>query len=592
MFRTEERLQAIPWRYLHDFIKFQPKLFFFSSCAKRFNSRWRKYSNLSYIHKVGNEPLRYMTVGELLENAAVKYRDRPSIISRGQNVTVTFGDLLEKADRLAAGFRALGLHKGDRVGLCLPNQYEWNVVFFACLRADLMLVALNPAYQAREIEYCINKVGISTIIFGDKYKKQNYYELLNKVCPEIVMCEPGKLKSGNVPSLKTTIFISEDSYKGTYGFDEVIKLGNENLVKSIRNNQHLIKADSPCILQFTSGTTGKAKATVTNHFNVVNNSYYIAKRVELNTKHHTACFSNPLFHAFGTVVNTLGSLHFGTTAVLPGIAYNPNETLDAIKEEKCTVIYGTPTMHVDLVDVQSKRKEDINPEIVVTGGAVCSLSLFKSMLEVLKVKKVKSIFGQTEATAVVFHSLPDDDWYRSTTTIGYIGDHIEAKVIDSEGHVVPFGQPGELCVRGYTTMLGYWEDEDKTRDTISADGWLRTGDLFILEENGYGKIIGRIKEMIIRGGENIYPKEIEDFLSTHPDILEAYVIGVPHERLGEEVCVFVRLKEGKTLSYEKMVEFCKGEISYFKIPAYLRVVNDLPKTLSGKVQKFKLKELF
>ncbi|KRT83840.1 AMP-binding protein, partial [Oryctes borbonicus] len=570
----------------------QPKLILFSSCAKRFNSRWRKCSNLSYIHKIGSEPLRYMSIGELLERAAIKYRDRPSLISRGQNVSITFGDLLEKADRLAAGFRALGLQKGDRVGLCLPNQYEWNVVLFACLRADLMLVALNPAYQAREIEYCINKVGISTMIFGDKFRKQNYYELLGKVCPNITRCEPGKIKSTNVPSLKTAIFISDDSFKGTYGYNEIINLGSENFIKSIKRNQHLIKADSACILQFTSGTTGEAKATMASHFNVVNNSYSIAKRVELNTKHHTICLSNPLFHAFGIVVNTVGSLHFGTTSVLPGIAYNPNETLDAIKEERCTVIYGTPTMHVDLVDVQTKRKEDINPEIALTGGALCSAHLFKSMLEVLKVKKVKSIFGQTEATGVVFHSMPDDDLYLSTATIGYIGDHIEAKVIDSEGHLVPFGQPGELCVRGYVSMLGYWEDEEKTRETISKDGWLRTGDLFILEKNGYGKIIGRLKEMIIRGGENIYPKEIEDFLNTHPNILEAHVIGVPHERLGEEVCVFVRLKEGKTLTYEQMVEFCKGEISYFKIPAHLRVLNDLPKTASGKVQKFKLKELF
>lgn len=544
------------------------------------------------MHQIGSEPLRYITVGKLLEESASKYRDRPAIISRGQNKTITFGDLLEQADRLGAGLLATGVQKGDRVGLYLPNRYEWNIVLFACIRLDLILVALNPAYQAPELEYCINKVGISTLILGDKFKKQDYYEVLKNVCPEISKSEPGRIKSTKTPSLKSAIFISENSFKGAYNYEDILDLSKQNLLKSIKNNQHLICPDSPSIIQFTSGTTGQPKAATANHFNMVNNSYSIAKRIELNTKHHIACLPNPLFHAFGIVINTMAALHFGTTYVLPGMAYNPNESLDAIRDEKCTIIYGTPTMHVDLVDVQKKRKENINAEIAVTGGALCSVHLFKSMLDVLKVKKVKSVYGQTETTAVVFHSMPNDDMYHSTETVGHLGEHVEVKVVDIEGRLVPFGQSGELWIRSYANMVGFWDDEEKTKKVIGTDGWLKTGDLFVLEKTGYGKIVGRLKEMIIRGGENIFPKEIEDFLNRHPDILEAHVIGVPHERLGEEVCAFVRLQKEKSLTHEEMVEFCKGKLSHFKIPAYLRVLDDLPKTNSGKVQKFKLKELF
>jgi acyl-CoA synthetase (AMP-forming)/AMP-acid ligase II len=312
-------------------------------------------------------------------------------------------------------------------------------------------------------------------------------------------------------------------FRGAFNFGEVLDLATENSIRNIQKYQKYITADDPCNLQFTSGTTGKPKAALTSHFTMVNNSFYIGKRNELNLKHHTICLQVPFFHAFGTVISVMAALNHGSTLVLPTDGYNPDKSLDAIVEEKCTVIHGTPTMYVDLVHKQEERKENISPEIAVSGGALCAPHLFKKMLNVLNVKKVKSVYGLTETTAVVFHSLVTENEEKAVSTVGHVGEHLEVKVIDKEGNLVPCGSAGELCIRGYCNMLGYWEDEEKTKEMMGQDKWLKTGDQFVLEEDGYGKVVGRLKEMIIRGGENIFPKEIEEFLNTHSDILETYV---------------------------------------------------------------------
>ncbi|CAG9771986.1 unnamed protein product [Ceutorhynchus assimilis] len=547
-----------------------------------------KFRNYSYLHNPGSEPLRSLTIGKLLEESAQKYGERTALVSRSQNKRFTYQEALDQADRLAAGFRTLGLNMGDRIGIWAPNIAEWYLTHMACARGGFVLVNINPAYQPMELQACINSVGVKALVCAHKFKDDNYYEHLLKLAPEIQKCQAGRLFSKALPTLETIIVPSDEELSGTFKYDDVVNLASEVEIQNIRNLQNFINPDGVCHLQFTSGTTGVPKSPQQTHFQIVNNSYSIGKRNELDKRHHTLCMLGPFFHAFGTVIVLCSAVNHGATLVLPAPGYDPDKALDAIRDEKCSVILGTPTMYVDIVNRQKIRQENINPEIAVSGGACCSPHLFREMKEILKLKKVKSVYGLTEVTAVAFQSLYDDDEYQSTSTVGYVGDHLEVKVVDEKGHTVPRGTPGELLIRGYSTTLGYWQNEEKTKELIGPDKWLRTGDQFILEENGYGKVVGRLKEMVIRGGENIFPAEVEDFLNTHPGILETHVIGVPHERLGEEVCACVRLRPGHQLTLDDLKLFCKGNLANFKIPSKLKIVESFPKTTSGKIQKYKL----
>ncbi|XP_066257129.1 medium-chain acyl-CoA ligase ACSF2, mitochondrial-like [Euwallacea similis] len=552
----------------------------------------RAYTTLSYIHNPGTEPLRPLTIGKLLERTAQKYGDRSAIISPSQNQSFTFEEVLQRADRLAAALYGLGLQKGDRVGIWAQNISEWYITHMGVARGGFVLVNINPAYQLQELQSCINAVGVKALVCMSKTRNHDYYSNLTQISPEIATCSPGKLTCAAMPSLSSIIMTGEDSsnQRGTFCFNDVLNLASENAVREISKIQSYIDPDDLGHLQFTSGTTGTPKSPMESHFQIVNNAYFIGKRNELDQKHHVVCLMAPFFHGIGTVITLVSALNHAASLVIPSSGYDPDRALDAIRDEKCTVIIGTPTMYVDLVNRQKSRTESINPEIAVTGGACCSPHLFKEMKEVLNLKKVKSVYGLTEVTAVAFQSLYDDNEHQSTSTVGYVGDHLEVKVIDAEGRIVPRGTPGELCIRGYSTTLGYWKDEEKTKALVGADKWLRTGDQFVIDDNGYGRVVGRLKEMIIRGGENIFPAEIEDYLNTHPSVLETHVVGIPHERLGEEVCACVRIKPNESFTLDEVKSYCKGNIAHFKIPSKLRIVKAFPKTISGKIQKYKLVE--
>lgn len=551
----------------------------------------KKYHKLSYVHNPGTDRLRPLTVGKILEVAANRFSDRIAILAKAQNQQLTYQEVLDKADKLAAGLKKVGLNPGDRVGIWAPNLIEWYVTHMACARGGYILVNINPAYQPPELEYCINKVGVKCVISDYKFKSQNYYNIFNEICPEISTSEPGKLKCKRTPSLESIIITTQEDLRGALKFQEVIESASEAEIDNIDKLQDRIDPDHPCHIQFTSGTTGKPKAAIQSHFHLVNNSFFIGKRNELDRKHHKICVQVPFFHVFGTDITIGASVNHGATLVIPSPGYDPEKSLDAIRDEKCSIIHGTPTMYVDLVNQQRNRKEDISPEIAVCGGALCSPHLFRQMKDILGVNKVKSVYGLTETTAVVFQTLPNDDEYQSTSTVGCVGDHLEAKIIDLEGNIVPRGTQGELCIRGYCNTLGYWQDEEKTKELVGPDRWLKTGDQFVIEESGHGRIVGRLKEIIIRGGENIFPREIEDLLNTHPDILETHVIGLPHERLGEEICACIRTTN-QSLSLEDIKTFCKGKVAHFKIPSKLKIVEGFPKTASGKIQKFKLINMF
>ncbi|KAL9707222.1 hypothetical protein quinque_010740 [Culex quinquefasciatus] len=560
-------------------------------CAGATSSGLAQEQSQSYIHHIGKEPLVYRNVGQHLRLAAEKYPNNEAIVSCHQAQRLTYSDVLEKVDRIAASFYQLGLKKGDRVGIWAPNGTQFYLSTLAAARAGMISVVINPAYQIPEIEYAIKKVGVKAIYIPERYLSQRYYEMLAQLAPELATSKPGELQSSKLPSLSAVIVDSESggSYR-TVQYQDLFTLSSSEDQSKIESLQSQISPDSGVNIQFTSGTTGQPKAALMSHYGFVNNGIHIGFRNEFNLKDHRICVQTPFFHVFGMVIGIVAAMSYGTTLVLPGPGFKVAESLEAIDKEKCTVIYGTPTMYVDLVRRVREANIKLPPiDLAVTGGAICSPKLFEDIQEVLGVRQVKTVFGMTEASAVLFQSLFNESKDKVLQTVGHLHDHYEAKVVDANGNTVPMGAPGELWVRGYGTMLGYWGDPQKTKETIDVDKWLKTGDQFELRPDGYGKIVGRMKEMVIRGGENIYPKELEDFLNTHPKILETHCIGVPDERMGEELCAYVRLKdEGQSLEHAEMKQFCKGKISHFKIPKYLRIVDEFPKTVSGKIQKFKL----
>ncbi|KAH8378032.1 hypothetical protein KR093_008534, partial [Drosophila rubida] len=544
----------------------------------------------SYIHNVGKEPLTYRNVGQQIELAASKFGSTEAIVSCHEAERYTFRGLLQEVDRLAAGFRKLGLKKGDAIGIWAPNYMHWYLTYMGAARAGLTSVGINPAFQGPEVAYCLKKVDIKAIVAPEEFRSTKYYEILRDICPEVATSEPGKIKSEEFPHLRAIIINSKESLKGALRFDELRDMSNATEQAEIGKLQREICPESPCNVQFTSGTTGNPKAALLSHYNLINNGIHVGTRNELDGER--ICVQVPLFHAFGVSITIMAGLAKGATLVLPAPGFSPKDSLRAIADEKCTVIHGTPTMYVDLVQAQRTLQVPLGKiKKAITGGAIVAPQLILDVKEVLGVQTMHSVYGLTESTAVIFQSKPGEPADTVLNSVGFVTDHIEAKVIDSNGHLVPFGQPGELCVRGYLTMLGYHKDVDKTQEILSADNWLHTGDQFVIEANGYGRIVGRLKEMIIRGGENIFPKEIEDFLNAHPHVVEAHVIGVPDERLGEDLCAFVRLHDNvdpKTFTSDAVRAYSKGKLAHFKVPRYVVPIDAFPKTTSGKIQKFKL----
>ncbi|KAK4875732.1 hypothetical protein RN001_012154 [Aquatica leii] len=537
----------------------------------------RSLTRLSYIHNVGKTPLQYITIGNLVQKCALKYEEKTAIISMEENREMTFSQILIESDKLAAGFHKIGLKIGDKIGLWAPNIIEWFLVFYASARAGLVTVALNPAYTEHEMEYSINKVGIKTIICPESYKKLKFYNIMCRLVTDLQDCDRNKIHSTRMPSLQSIITISNNTLKGTYSYQDVINCADHTSIKTVTTIQNCIQPDDLLCIQYTSGTTGKPKATCLGHFQLVNNALELGNRLELEKYNNNMCVQVPLFHAFGILGAVMPLLLFGVTTTLPSGLYNSRANLRAVEKKKCTIINGTPTMFLDLICLQKKENKKLHLNTAYCGGAPCAPRLFKDMHEILKIKNVKSVYGLTEATGIIFQSLPNlEDDQKAYYTVGKVLDHLEVKVVDKNDNIVPMGTPGELCVRGYSVMLGYYDDKEKTEEVMKYK-WLKTGDQVVLQEDGYGRVVGRLKDIIIRGGENIFPREIEDILNEHPDIVENYVIGLPHDRLGEEVCACVSVNPGANLDIDSIVKHCQGKLAKFKIPKDNRKVlfNDL-----------------
>uniref|UniRef100_A0A8D8QYQ4 Medium-chain acyl-CoA ligase ACSF2, mitochondrial n=2 Tax=Cacopsylla melanoneura TaxID=428564 RepID=A0A8D8QYQ4_9HEMI len=572
---------------------------FWDSCADRNISDGTRISNKpSYWNEKSTEPLKTVTIGELLDHAALRYGDKEALVSCHQNQRLSFRQIQTLADEFAAGLLSIGLKPRDKLVVWGTNSTQWYLTLFACAKVGIVLVNMNPALQSPEVLYLLRKVDANAILMTEEmFKTQDFYKLIKAVIPELESTPANcTVSAHNVPSLTHVIINSEQQLRGTFRLKDVMQGAPTEYLKKRDQISKTLNCMDGINIQFTSGTTGHPKAAFLTHYNLINNSNFIGKRLEFDKKEHKILLQVPMFHTFGTAMGILNAMNHGNTVVVPASSFKSIDSLKAIANEKCTVLYGTPTMYVDLLnsvqplceEFPNMRDQLRSPVIALSAGAPCSPTLFNKIKDTFGVKHLISAFGMTEISPVAFLSLLTDTDDQMLNYIGYPLPHQEVKVVDKRGNIVPMGMCGEVCYRGYNVMLGYYGEEN---NILKNDGWFSSGDYFILHESGYGQVVGRIKDIIIRGGENIIPKEIEDFLQTHPDIMEIQVYGVPDERLGEIVAASILLTSESKLKQEDVKAYCKGKIAHFKIPQHIKFVASFPKTETGKIQKYRLREM-
>ncbi|MEX3790147.1 AMP-binding protein [Paraburkholderia sp. BR14374] len=545
---------------------------------------------LSYVRGSTENPLSEATVGEFLRDTAARFPERPAVVFREQRIRWTWSEFAQEVDVLASGLLALGIAKGDRVGIWSPNRVEWLLTQFATARIGAILVNINPAYRLAELEYALNKVGCKAIITAERFKTSMYLEMLQELAPELATQPPGELHAARLPELRYVIRMCDTETPGMLSFSDVIERGRASFdVTRLDAIGATLSCREPINIQFTSGTTGNPKGATLTHRNVVNNARYIAMAMRLSEQ-DGLCIPVPLYHCFGMVLAVLACVSVGAKMVFPGEGFDPAATLAATAEEKCTALHGVPTMFIAELDHPTFASYDFSRlRTGIMAGSPCPIETMKKVVSKMHLSEITIAYGMTETSPVSFQSSTTDPLDKRTTTVGRIQPHLEVKIVDPLGNIVPVGETGELCTRGYSVMLGYWGDEAKTHESI-VDGWMHTGDLATLDGEGYCNIVGRLKDMLIRGGENIYPREIEEFLFRHPKIQSVQVFGVPDTRYGEEVCAWIVLRTGEQATAEEIQQFCHGQIAHYKVPRYIRFVDELPMTVTGKVQKFVMRE--
>ena len=534
---------------------------------------------ISYDHGVSDRKLIGETIGAFFDRTVETHRDREALVVRHQNIRWSWGELGRRVDDLAAGLMTLGLERGDRVGIWSPNTAEWTLTQFATAKAGLVLVNVNPAYRRAELEYAMNKVECKALILAPALKTSNYLEIVDDL-----------VKAGKLPHLRHIVRLGKDKTPGMLNFDDVATAGgNAERVKLAELGPKL-QFDDAINIQFTSGTTGHPKGATLSHHNILNNGFFVAEGLKF-TERDRLCIPVPLYHCFGMVMGNLGCLTHGSTMVYPAEAFDPLATLQAVAEERCTALYGVPTMFIAQLDHPEFAKFDLKSlRTGIMAGSPCPIEVMKRVQSHMNMSEVTIAYGMTETSPVSTQCATDDPVERRVSTVGQVLPHIEIKIVDSEGKAVPRGETGEFCTRGYSVMKGYWNDPEKTAEAVDQGGWMHTGDLATMDEQGYVNIVGRLKDMVIRGGENVYPREIEEFLYRHPKIQDVQVIGVPDPKYGEEICAWIKLHAGQSATPEEIRQFCKGQIAHYKIPRYIEFVPDFPMTITGKIQKFVMRE--
>lgn len=518
-------------------------------------------------------PLIHQTIGDNLRATAARYPDEEALVVPYQGVRLTYAGFDAEVDRVARGLVALGLEKGDRIGIWSPNNSEWVLVQYATARLGAILVNINPAYRTSELEYALNQSGCRYLISAPEFLTSDYRKMVAEVSP-------------SVPSLERVLFLESEDWEQLLSSAETV---SQETLDGIAAR---LDPGDPINIQYTSGTTGFPKGATLSHLNILNNGFFVGEMCRY-TSADRVCIPVPFYHCFGMVLGNLACTTHGATIVVPGPRFLPEPVLQTVSEERCTSLYGVPTMFIAALEHPDVANYDLSSlRTGIMAGSPCPVEVMKRVISDFNMTDVTIAYGMTETSPVSTQTGPDDDIDRRVSTVGKIHPHVEVKIVDPEtGGTAERGESGELCTRGYSVMIGYWNDPERTAEAIDGDGWMHTGDLATMDEAGYVNIVGRIKDMIIRGGENVYPREIEEFLYTHPDIVDAQVIGVPDVKYGEEIMAWVTLREGAELTEDELKAFCKGKIAHFKIPRYVRFVPEFPMTVTGKVQKFKMREM-
>jgi fatty-acyl-CoA synthase len=544
----------------------------------------------SYVHGASSTSLIGETVGALLRRVTAEGPERPALVTRHQSVRWTYADLLRRSEDLAIGLSALGLEKGDRVGIWSANVSEWVLAQFGTALAGLILVNINPAYRAHEFEYAMRKSGCRALILSPGHKNNDYFASLRTCAPEIDAAEPGKLKSEGLPKLEIVIRLGADKTAGMLSFDEVARPATANERAALATFDASLQFDDPINIQFTSGTTGAPKGATLTHHNIVNNGYFIGEAMRL-TPEDRLCIPVPYYHCFGMVLGNLACVTHGSCMVSPSEGFDPIAALEAVQAERCTGLHGVPTMFIAMLEHPEFARFDLTSlRTGIMAGSPCPVEVMRKVVDAMHMNEVTIAYGMTETSPVSFQSAYDDPLERRVSTVGRIQPHIEVKIVDSEGRIVAPGIAGELLTRGYSVMRGYWDDPTATAAAIDEARFMHTGDMATIDSEGYCNIVGRLEDMIIRGGENVYPREIEEFLFTHPAVAEVQVFGIPDHRYGEELCVWIRRRDGSALNEAEVVAFCRASIAHFKVPRYVRFVDSFPMTVTGKAQKFLMRK--
>ncbi len=536
--------------------------------------------------------LVYQTIGELLEERAAQYPEREALVYSDRNLRMTYNQFNKHSDLVAKALMAIGLEKGDNFSVWTTNVPEWPGLQFGSGKMGAPLVTVNTNYRASELEYLLKQSDTKALILIDRYRDHSFIDTLNEICPELKECEPGNLQSARLPLLKTIVVISDDKYPGTFSYEEFLANGTEISDEQLEQRKQSLTYDDVINIQYTSGTTGFPKGVMLRHSNLINNGINIAECMRL-THEDRLCIPVPFFHCFGCVIGTLAIVSAGGTMV-PVQEFNPAEVLRTVEKEKCTALHGVPTMFINELNLPNIKEFDLSTlRTGVMAGSNCPIEVMKGVINVMGMEDVTICYGQTESSPVLTQTRVDDPLDLKVETVGRALPNVEVKIMKpGTNEEVPRGAQGEICARGYVVMKGYYNNPDATAEAIDEDNWLHTGDLGTMDENGYVRVTGRLKDMIIRGGENVYPREIEEFLYQHPKVLDVQVAGVPDEKYGEEAAAWIILKEGQIATEEEIRGFCQGKISRHKIPRYIFFIDSYPMTASGKIQKFKLREQF
>ncbi|MGE6994822.1 AMP-binding protein [Pseudomonas sp. NPDC047961] len=545
----------------------------------------------SYTCGPQTKPLLPMTIGAAFDRAVERFSDREALIVRHQNLRYTWAQLAEGVDRCARGLLALGLKPGERVGIWSPNNAQWCIAQFATAKVGVVLVNINPAYRLNELEYALKQSGCRWLICADAFKTSDYHAMLHELLPELERSAIGALQSHMLPELRGVISLCDTSVDGMLLWKGLMDMAENVGPEQLRQCGEQLQFDDPINIQYTSGTTGFPKGATLSHYNILNNGYMVGESLKLS-EHDRLVIPVPLYHCFGMVMGNLGCVTHGTTMIYPSAAFEPLAALQAAAEEKATGMYGVPTMFIAMLDHPERQSLDLsNLRTGIMAGSTCPIEVMKRVIDDMHLAEMQIAYGMTETSPVSTQTGPDDDLERRVTSVGRTQPHLESKVVDEHNRIVPRGQIGELCTRGYSVMLGYWNNPEATAGAIDGARWMHTGDLATMDEEGYIKIVGRNKDMIIRGGENVYPREVEEFLFTHAAVADVQVIGVPDKTYGEEIVAWVKLHPGHSATADDLREFCKGRIAHFKTPRHIKFVDEFPMTISGKVQKFKMREV-